>query len=207
MVFTKFECFRLLNEYKNVLWLDYDIVIQKDISELFAPCESGIKMMLTNQKVSVQLHEEIEDYDMNVECISTGTFVLQDNLKNYQNLYCFCYDALKKYAKKLCLPEQAIFDFMLQKYNIKIELMNANEYAPHPTDLKNAENAKIIHAYGQPKFWNGLKNEQWEKNYKEWLKMGGSPNQSSRFIKKLRHRCKCVLSRIFKKRQYSAKKI
>jgi lipopolysaccharide biosynthesis glycosyltransferase len=201
MVFTKFECFRLLNEYKNVLWLDYDIVIQKDISELFAPCKSGIKMMLSGKKVSTQLHEEIADYDMNAECVGTGTFVLQDNLENYQEMYSFCYDAVKRYAKKLYLPEQAIFDFVIQKFNLKIVPMAPEIYAPHPSEIEKQEQAKIIHAYGQPKFWNGLKNEQWGKNYKEWLKMGGYPNKCNYgLMKKVKYKCKKMLIRIFKKK-------
>lgn len=34
MVFAKFECLNLLNEYKTVIFTDYDIVILDDISEL-----------------------------------------------------------------------------------------------------------------------------------------------------------------------------
>jgi hypothetical protein len=42
------------------------------------------------------------------------------------------------------------------------------------------QNAKIIHAFGQPKFWNGIFNEQWNNNYKLWLKVGGTRYKNSR---------------------------
>lgn len=175
MVFSKYECLRLLNEYENVLWLDYDIVVTKDISELMTTCDSGIKMMSSpGCPVRSQLHEPISDYNMEAEAICASTFVLQDHLKDYMKLYEFCYAKLEKYAKYLYFGEQAIFDFMIQEFNLEISPISNDIYSPHPTDLGKIEKAKILHAYGQPKFWNGLENNQWNINYKNWLAMGGT---------------------------------
>ena len=174
MVFAKFECLKLLDEYHNVMLLDYDIVIQKDLSVLFEPCESGIKMMPGNLRVREQLHEEVDDYDMDKEGICASTFVFQDNLKNYNEMYDFCYKSLVKYADKLYMPEQAIFDFMLQEFNIRVTPIDGKVYSPHPTDEEFAASASIIHSYAQPKFWNGIYNELWDSNYNLWLEMGGS---------------------------------
>ncbi len=174
MVFSKFECLKLLDEYKSVMLLDYDILVKNDISELFDICESGIKMMPGNLKVSKQLHSDVQEYNMEEEGICACIFVVQDHLKDYMKMYNFCYDSLEKYAKSLYMPEQAIFDFMIQEFNLKICSIDSKVYSPHPTDEKLAPQAKIIHAYGQPKFWNGLEDEQWNRNYSEWLKMGGS---------------------------------
>ncbi len=175
MVFSKYECLRLLNEYEKVLWLDYDIVITKDISELMTTCDSGIKMMPSpGCPVRKQLHEPISDYNMEAEAICASTFVFQDHLKDYMNLYEFCYEKLEKYAKYLCFGEQAIFDFMIQEFKLKIFPIENNIYSPHPTDIEKIKDAKILHAFGQPKFWNGLENNQWNINYKNWLAMGGT---------------------------------
>ena len=174
MVFAKFECLRLLDEYNSVMYLDNDIVIQKDISELFERCESGMKMMPSGMNVRVQLHEPIEGYDMNKDGICGSTFVFQDHLKGYMNMYNFCYESLARYAKSLFLGEQAIFDFMIQKFDLTFSPIDVKIYSPHPNDKELIDNAKIIHAYGQQKFWNGLSNEQWNRNYALWLKMGGS---------------------------------
>jgi lipopolysaccharide biosynthesis glycosyltransferase len=174
MVFSKFECLKLLNEYKNILFLDYDIVIQNDISELFEFTESGIRMMPGNIKVREQLLYENNQYNMDCEGICACIFVFQDHIGDFNNMYEFCYRSLKKFASSLYLPEQAIFDFMIQKFNLNINPISSKMYSPHPTDKDLSKDVKILHAYGQPKFWNGLQNHQWESNYRFWLKIGGS---------------------------------
>jgi len=186
MVFSKYECLQLLNEYNSVLWLDYDIVIKADISDLMTKCDSGLKMMPSpGCSVRQQLHDAVIDYDMNAEAICASTFVFQDNLLNYMDLYRFCYDKLRKYAKYLYFGEQAIFDFMIQEFKLKIEPIDYNIYSPHPLDKNKLENAKIIHSFGQPKFWNGLDDIQWNMNYKRWIDLGGTGNTMNTFRSKL----------------------
>ena len=170
MVFSKFECLKLLDDYKNVVWLDYDIVIKKDISELTNYCDSGIKMMYLGNKVKDQLLEPVDDYNMKLEGISAGTFVFQDHIGPYDKMYKFCYNKTEKYAQFLKYPEQAIFDFMIQEFEINIELIDKDIYCVHPKDVNKYPDAKIIHSYGHEKFWNEVKDEQWYANYKNWLK-------------------------------------
>ncbi|MDP3584914.1 MAG: glycosyltransferase [Thiobacillus sp.] len=196
MVFTKFECLRLLDDYKNVMWSDYDIVIKSDISELFSTCVPGIKMVPGGLPVRGQLHEAVDEYDMDVEGVSAGIFVFQDNLKNYKEMHQFCYAKLEKYAEILYMPEQAIFDFMLQEYRLQPDTIDVKVYSPHPTDPVHAEHAKIIHAYGQPKFWNGLQNDQWDSNYKAWLRMGGSRYRPLTVIDRLLRKAKRLSHRM-----------
>jgi lipopolysaccharide biosynthesis glycosyltransferase len=185
MVFTKFECLRLLDAYKNIVWMDYDIVIQDDISELFLPCNSGAKMMRGAVSVREQLLEAVPAYNMNAEAISAGLFVFHDNLQSYMEMYRFCYEKLDRYAPILYMPEQAIFDFMIQEFGLQPDLLDGVLYASHPTDPINATQAKIIHSWGQPKFWNGIHNAQWETNYNKWLGMGGSRYKPLTTIDKL----------------------
>ncbi|MFI8735958.1 glycosyltransferase [Ectopseudomonas toyotomiensis] len=193
MVFTKFECLRLLGEYKNVVWLDYDIVVQKNLDDLLAPSKVGVKMMPTGVNVREQLYSDVQEYDMNAEGMSAGTFVFQDNLKGFSEMYKFCYKKLDEYVELLYLPEQAIFDFMLQEFRVKVEPMDRRVFAPHPTDSIYAKDAKIIHAYGQPKFWNGLHNEQWEGNYAAWVAMGGSPYVGQNIFQKIKKKIKRLI--------------
>jgi len=179
MVFAKFECLRLLQDYETVLFTDYDVVITKDISELMAPCDSGIRMLPGGCKVADQLREPcrtlpLEDYDLEAQGICASAFVFHDHLTDYMKLYSFCYEMLKRHAASLFLPEQAIFDFMIQRFGLKIDPLDPTVYTHHPDDISNLGHAKILHAYGNPKFWNGIKNEQWQNNYSEWLKRGGS---------------------------------
>jgi lipopolysaccharide biosynthesis glycosyltransferase len=186
MVFSKYECLKLLDEYKNVVWLDYDLVITQDISELTSYCNSGIKMLLSDHSVLGQLHSSVEDYDMTINGISAGTFIFQDHFPEYIKKYKFCYEKTEKYAKYLKYPEQAIFDFMIQDFKLNIDIINKDIYCVHPRDLSKFPNAKIVHSGGEAKFWNEIYNEQWNNNYKEWLRIGGSCyNYKGYLIKKI----------------------
>lgn len=196
MVFTKFECLRLLDDYKNVMWSDYDVVIQDDLSELFSHCEAGIKLMPSGKPVRAQLHAPIKEFDMEAEGIGAGLFVFQDHLKNYMEMYRFCYEQLDKYAETLWMPEQAIFDFMVQRFKLNPLPIDRRVYSPHPTDQGLAPSAKIIHAYGQPKFWNGLHNDQWQKNYQAWIDMGGTKFKTKSVVAKMVSRCKSLVLRL-----------
>jgi lipopolysaccharide biosynthesis glycosyltransferase len=196
MVFTKFECLHLLNEYKAVMWLDYDIVLQDDISELFAPVACGIKMMPGGMKVRDQIISEVSGYDLECEGVVASTFIFFDNLPNYNNLHGYCYEQLKKHAEILYMPEQAIFDFMIQDFNLRPISINPRLYTPHPSS-SDAINAKIIHAFGQPKFWNGLSNDRWDLNYQSWVMQGGTrykpKGKINRLLTKLKNRFQRIL--------------
>jgi lipopolysaccharide biosynthesis glycosyltransferase len=199
MVFTKFECLRLLDDYKNVMWSDYDVVIQADLSELFSHCATGIKLMLGGIPVRGQLLAPIAEYDMEAEAVGAGLLVFQDHLQNYRELYSFCYEKLDQYAEVLYMPEQAIFDFMVQQFNLNPVPIDSRVYSPHPTDQAFAPSAKIIHAYGQPKFWNGLHNDQWQKNYHAWIEMGGTRYKGRSIITRMMARCKSIVLRYWYK--------
>lgn len=194
MVFSKFECLRLLNEYKNVIWLDYDIVINSDISELITRCDSGIKMMFPGCKVKDQLYFPINDYKMDNDGICGSCFVLQDHLTNYIEMYNFCYEKVEKYGNNLKMGEQAIFDFMIQQFKLDVSKIDHNLYSVHPSEKEKLNNAKIIHSAGSKKFWNEINNEHWNKNYKKYLKMGGQKYNYINYI--LLKRIKSALKKI-----------
>lgn len=64
MVFCKFECLRLLNDYRTVVWSDYDIVVLDDISEIF-DSTFPLKMLLMENGSAKSFLYPIEEYDMN----------------------------------------------------------------------------------------------------------------------------------------------
>ena len=173
MVFAKFECFRLLNYYQHVMYLDYDQVIRADLSDLLAPCESGIRLIPSTTSVLEGLFFPVDSYDMSRKSICSSIIVLHDNLKGYEELYHWCYRKTYEYAGYLHFPEQAIIDFMLQSFNIIPCPISSETYCCHPRDINAFEDAKVIHAYGQPKFWNGISIASWNSNYLKWIRMGG----------------------------------
>jgi lipopolysaccharide biosynthesis glycosyltransferase len=179
MIFCKYECFKLLNEYKTVIWTDYDVVLNNDISELLMPSPSGFRMMpdINNTVKSMfffLFNSEIKNYNLNISGICMSLFVLFDNMIKYNEYYEYCRRQTDKYAPYLYLPEQCVINLLLQDYNIDVNPIDFNIYCANPRLTEITDATKIIHAYSQPKFWNGLYNSTWEKNYKKWLNMGGS---------------------------------
>ena len=180
MVFCKYECFKLLEDYEKVIWTDYDVVIienllhltQNNCQAIFSYTPDPLFKQFT--ATAYQIVDPVK-YNLNSEAIGLPLFILSDKLNNYKNYYYWLLDATIKYAQVLYLPETAIINLLLQEFNIPFENTIGIDYYAHPIHDAQIQNKKILHAYGQPKFWNGLYNETWEKNYTQWIKMGGSP--------------------------------
>lgn len=185
MVFAKFECLKLLNEYQTVIYTDYDVFITSDISELETKSISGIKALVNEGCCYSNFINRIERCNMNGDSIIAGIIVLQDHLKDYNKLYEFCYKITAKYFDNLYLPEQAAFSLMLQEFNIIPEKLDINIYYLLPNQYPNFQNSKILHSYGFHKFWNGIKDDSfnlWNENYRKWLSIGGSGYKKSNKI-------------------------
>ncbi len=174
LVFAKFECLRLLEEYENIIMTDTDVVFYKNIEELLIKNNSGLKFLFGSSLVRSQFKESIDGYDMTLKGMGAGLIVFHDNLKAYNKLYDFCYGVLTEYGDKIKMPEQAVFDLMIQNYKLFPCELDAKVYCRLPKDQYADQNYKILHSAGQPKFWSGLDNEIWQKYYIEWIRLGGS---------------------------------
>lgn len=176
MVFCKYECFRLLQEYDRVIWTDYDIVIVKGLKELLKG-NAGLQIVEDSAPMKRMFFEnadqsDFREFDLEQRGVCTPLFVLTREIGDYQKYYEWCNQATLKYAPYIYLPEQCIISMLIQKFKISYTDLPEKKYALHPKDYDGE--ASIIHAYGRPKFWEGLTNEQWEKYYKQWISLGGS---------------------------------
>ena len=174
MVFCKYECLRLLEEFDIVIWTDYDVVIKENIDEL-KNRKSKMSIIVNHDTPLRRMfyptikREKMEGYDMEGVSVTTPIFVMHKSLKHYMEYYNWCYDMTRRYAKYLYLPEQCIFTMLIQNFHINYEELDMEVYCRHPRNA--TEKTKILHAYGQPKYWNGLHDECWELYYKKWKKM------------------------------------
>lgn len=176
MLFCKYECFRLLEQYDRVIWTDYDVLILKDLNELIEN-ESGLQIPenggALRQMFLPNVGEiDMSEYDMEQSCICTPLFVITRNIGEYMEFYDWCIKATLKYAEYIDLPEQCIISMLIQKFQISYYNLSIHRYALHPKEYDGK--ASILHAYGRPKFWEGLYNEQWDRYYREWCQLGGS---------------------------------
>ena len=176
MLFCKYECFRLLEEYDRVIWTDYDVLILRDLKELLDN-DSGLQIVEsggTLRQMFLPNVSEIDmsDYNLEQSCVSTPLFVMTRKIGDYNKFYDWCIKATQKYAAYIDLPEQCIISMLIQRYNIEYFNLCNKKYALHPREYDGK--ASILHSYGRPKFWEGLYNEQWEKYYRMWCELGGS---------------------------------
>ncbi len=187
MVFSKYECFDLLEKYRNVLWLDVDVVIKGDISSLLKYSGSGAGFVLEPYPLQINFSEKIDGYDMEQRFYNAGVFILNESFPDWQVAKQNLYNLTQKYSDIMLLAEQGILNLFLLDSKVNIRDIPV-EYNCFPW-FSNIEQAKIIHVVDYTKPWISFKYRQWNDNYKIWLKMGGTPLP---FCKSLRYACKNI---------------
>lgn len=181
MVFCKYECFRLLSQYETVMWTDYDVVIRESVDELKRTGYDFNAIINSETKLADMFYPSVAKidmgrYQMDGVCITTPLLVLHNTLKNYEQYTQWCYDVTRKYMKYLYLPEQCIMTLLVQNFGIDCHGLDMKRYCLHPT--KALPETKILHAYGQPKFWNGLDNADWKSYHEVWRRLA----QGKKFV-------------------------
>lgn len=184
MVFCKYECFRLLDEYETIIWTDYDVVIKQSFPEILTQSTvNGSKIharflgngdAIIAGKFSPSLYwhnckQVLSEINILSPAVSTGIFVLFDTFPDYRAFYDECILTTEKYAGSLELPEEGVISVLLDKKKINWDLLYGNIYACHPINDTPSEDTKILHAASHPKFWeSGLEDTDWNQNYAEW---------------------------------------
>ena len=178
MLFCKYECFKLLEDYEEVVWSDYDVLIKEKLDELCDFSGAGL-IIVADPKKKIRdmffkeiLNHGIYDYDLSKEALCTPLFSVSREIGNFMDMYHWCYEKTMEYEADLELAEQCIISLLVQQFATTYAALSPEIYACHPRDAKGKE--KILHSYGQPKFWSGLKNDDWDRLYNIWLGMGGS---------------------------------
>lgn len=176
MIFCKYECFKLLEEYDRVIWTDYDVLIRRNLKELLAS-DAGLQIVEDNEALQTMFLPDIKvedftEYDLQKNGVCTPLFVMTPQIGDYRQFYNWCIEKTRQYAPYIYYPEQCILSMLVQKFQISYDNLSREKYALHPRD--DDGEASIIHAYGRPKFWEGLYNEKWAEYYQEWLTLGGS---------------------------------
>ena len=179
MVFCKYECFSLLNEYDRVIWTDYDVIINSDLKELKEESRGPLQLIrwdgILRDKFKGNIPAELtEKYDMEAHtAVNTPILVLTRDIGDYGAYYRWCMEHTRKYAANLNMPEECIFSLLIQEFKLPVYGLEKDRYALHYKG--GDEHADIDHAVGQPKFWNGLHHDRWQAYYEDWLDMGGKP--------------------------------
>lgn len=198
MLFCKYECFRLLEEYDEVVWSDYDVLIKGKLDDVCSFENSYLNIVVDDKRTVRDMfynnihNREIYNYNLEKEGLCTPLFAISKGIEDYKEMYNWCYRKTEEYDEDIMLAEQAIFSLVIQAFSKNYTALSASKYACYPTEAQGGE--IILHSYGQPKFWNGLFNEEWNQFYEEWIKMGGSPYYDN--IKKTKAKIRLLISRL-----------
>jgi lipopolysaccharide biosynthesis glycosyltransferase len=176
LAFSRYECFRMLDEYQKVLWIDIDILVQKDISGIFDYAKTGISLYREVVPLQQCFSIAVEGYDMEGAHYNSGVLLLSDILPEYHKKADWLYETTVKYGKHLKYADQGIVNLLVQEFNLDVDRL-PEQYNCHPTK-KSSKTAPIVHSYSPQKFWawyeRAYQRNEWDKNYRQWLKMGGS---------------------------------
>lgn len=197
MVYCKYECFRLLEEFDEVVWTDYDVLIKHSLEEFCSFQGHGMNVLDGGNIVRDMFtkcieNTEILEYDLEADGIIAPLMAFNRTIVNGPEIAEWCYAKTQKWDRDLAFPEQGIFSLAVQKFGIKFSQFPFKQYACFPTDATGGE--YILHAYGPKKFWNGLNNTEWNVLYSKWIGLGGSRNRE--FSKKLKAKIRFLISRI-----------
>jgi lipopolysaccharide biosynthesis glycosyltransferase len=164
MAFSRFMIFNLLDTYKTALWLDSDILIIKDITKIVSYAPSGIGMYKhLGIPMRISFSQDVKDYDMEATCYNDGIIVVTRTL-DFGDLFDWCLRATNEHIESIN-SDQAVMNMMLQKFDISVTDL-PEEYNCHPNRVKDS--TRIIHPWGNKKFWKGLENPQWDEQNKKW---------------------------------------
>jgi hypothetical protein len=192
LTLARFECLRLLHRYETAIWLDVDIAVQRDISGLasFGPFALSLEDPLLQHpphppgKASINTRAPVRDLDGDADNYNSGILVFQHTLPDPEQLYRLCLEWLEQHAPLLNYPDQAAIN-MLAQYLARqnpalVEHVPYDIYNAHPKNPA-ALDAAIVHGFSVFKFWsNGLVGgcfPEWERDYRAWVRRGGSPWQ------------------------------
>ncbi|WP_432631443.1 glycosyltransferase [Brachyspira sp.] len=171
--YARFEAFNLLERYEKVFYVDTDIVIQKDISEII-DIKTPLSTLYFSNKMPVSGNftkeniDLVKGYDLNKVSIIDAVFLINDKLNNYQIMTKWCYEKAEEYKTN----DQSILNLLIQEFNIETNDLTES-YGAYPTS-NISKDAHIIHAIGPAKFWRGTYNKEWEENNKIWIEAGGN---------------------------------
>ena len=174
MTFARYECFSLIEKYNKVLYLDTDILIQKDIIDLLnikeniaANFEETSLKAICENKIFAQRFKS-DKYDLDKKVINTGVFLVNDSITNGNEIKDWCY----KMSLKWLMNDQPIINLSIQEFNINVYGFS-DAYNRYKLSKKGTEDACIIHALYGGKFWDTNDSEEWNENNKKWIEFGG----------------------------------
>lgn len=177
LAWSKYKVIEQLENYNKILYLDVDMLIKGDISEIFKldgfAWRSGNNFNL--KFGNKEKYDEIKNIPNNTPTPNGGLIYASNinNIKlNLQDAKNFLIKNLDKFTGGL---DELVFGWIVYKNNLKLTELEPFVYNTFPQMLK--PETKIVHFMGSDKPWNSDIMQtifpQWLEYYKNWVKQGG----------------------------------
>lgn len=177
--FARYELFTLLQLYEQVLYLDSDVLVQKELLPVFDLLQDGIGLIPDShfRTASGNFFTAIPGFDMEATGYNSGFLVMNRNgkwLSQVEAIRDFLYTTTQQFAQSLYLPDQGIINLALQQFHM-IPTALSSQYNCPASHTKELCNAYIIHSTGPRKFWCYYYFHDFYVEYANWIKRGGHP--------------------------------
>lgn len=184
LTLARYECFFLLKEYKQVLWLDSDILVRKELINILKFKKSGFAAAHDDNIVASNFFKPVKDYDMLRRNFNAGVLLFSDNMANPVKAGAWCYQQTKKLAENLRWIDQGILNLYIQNFAVKPAIL-PRKFNSHPVlSPVKTEQTLILHAMGDYKFWDNYPFKEWNSFYEQWLAAGGKDVTIQNYNKK-----------------------
>lgn len=174
-LFARFEAFDLLQRYKNVVCLDSDILVQKELAHVLDAPAGTVSLTHDNlPSVQSNFSAPVPGYDMSVQNKNAGFIVLKNPLPA-REIHTWLYQMLAQHAHLCSLGDQGLINLLFQQFHLSVislpQLYNLKASASN----KQLKQAYIIHSSGPRKFWQYYYFDEWYKDYAFYRRQGGNP--------------------------------
>ncbi len=181
LTMARYEMFFLLDDYKQALWLDTDILVQGELEPVLSYNQSGIALAKDGNALAANFFARPTGaFDMSAPNYNVGVFLLNDTLPSYRQIAAWCYEQTKILSSVLNWIDQAVLNLALQEFSlIPCEIERKYNSNPFSSSVK-IKDAVLLHCAGPNKFWNNFELPYWSKLYNKWLALGGSPKPAQK---------------------------
>ena len=177
--FARYECFKLLTLYTQVLYLDSDILIRQELAPVFNQITTGLGLVPDPDITPAgrNFSRPINGFAMQTRGFNSGFMALNRGGKWHSQgaeITRWLYQQTRKQATYLIYPDQGIINLALQQFHIQPTVLVDSYNCPASRPNRELKTAPIIHATGPRKFWCYYYFDEFYTSYTCWIKQGGA---------------------------------
>jgi lipopolysaccharide biosynthesis glycosyltransferase len=172
MAFSRYACWAMLERYERVLWIDSDTLPVGEVMSCFEYVrETGLGLVPhTGTPMRVSFAKDVPGYDMQRECFNSGYIALTRDNNAYREQLAWLHEATRRWSDYVN-SDQAVINLMFQAMDAPPTRL-PDKYNCSPTSP--VDDVRVLHPWGNQKYWDGLSDPRWDAYHRRWIAMGGN---------------------------------